>query len=159
MRKLILFIVLASLMGCAHVVSEEMRRSLDAGVYVEALFQNPASYKGRLVMLGGVIASAKNAAEGTYIEVVEKPLDGRGRPMDSDISRGRFIVLEEGYLDTAIYSQGRDITVAGVVMGTTVRPLGDTDYEYLLIKSREMHLVKPRRAPSVTFGIGVLHTF
>lgn len=160
MRRFFCFSVLIFfLTGCAHVVSEQTRQRLDAGVYVEALFQNPDSYKGKTVMLGGVIASAKNTAEGTYIEIVERPLDSRGRPIDTDISRGRFIMFYKGYLDTAIYTQGRKITVAGSVAGSMVRPLGDVDYNYLLLNSIEHHLIRPRQAPSVSFGIGILHTF
>lgn len=157
--KVLGIIVLLSIFGCAHVISEGSRQALSPGVYTEALFQNPEFYKGKIVMLGGVIASSKNTPEGTYIEVVEEPLDRRGRPIESDISRGRFIALYEGYLETIIYSQGRDITVVGEVLGIMQRKLGDIDYNYLLLKAKEIKLIKPYQSPSVTFGIGILHTF
>lgn len=145
--------------GCAHVVSKELRDMAEKEIAPVDLMKTPDAYKGRIVILGGVIASSINTKEGTYIEVVQKPLDYRGRPGDTDISYGRFIILYEGYLDTAIYSQGREITVAGEVMGKMVRLLGQIQYQYLLIKSRELHLFEPRYRVPIRFGIGIWHTF
>lgn len=147
------------LLGCAHVVSKELREKAEKELLPIDVMKNPDAYKGRVVILGGVIVSSTNTKEGTYIEVVQKPLDYRGRPEDTDISSGRFIILYEGYLDTAIYSQGREVTVAGEVSGRIVRPLGQIQYEYLLIKSKELHLFEPRYEVPIRFGIGIWHTF
>jgi outer membrane lipoprotein len=155
--SLILLILLTS--GCAHVVSKELRDRAEKEIAPVNLMKDPDAYKGRIVILGGVIASSINTKEGTYIEVVQKPLDYRGMPEDTDISHGRFIVLYEGYLDTAIYSRGREVTVAGEVMGKKIRPLGQIQYQYLLIKSKELHLFEPRYGVPIRFGIGIWHTF
>ncbi|MEW6739999.1 MAG: Slp family lipoprotein [Nitrospirota bacterium] len=155
--SLILLILLIS--GCAHVVSQELRDRAEKEIAPIDVMKDPDAYKGRTVILGGVIASSINMKEGTYIEVVQKPLDYRGRPEDTDISHGRFIILYEGYLDTAIYSQGREVTVAGEVMGKMVRPLGQIQYQYLLIKSKELHIFEPRYVVPIRFGIGIWHTF
>jgi outer membrane lipoprotein len=155
--SLILLILFIS--GCAHVVSQELRDRAEKEITPIDLMKNPDAYKGKFVILGGVIASSINMKEGTYIEVVQKPLDYRGRPEDTDISLGRFIILHEGYLDTAIYSQGREVTVAGEVMGKMIRPLGQIQYQYLLIKSKELYLFEPRYGVPIRFGIGIWHTF
>ena len=100
-----------------------------------------------------------NTDEGTYIEVVQKELSGTGKPKFTDISDGRFLILYDGYLDTAIYSKGRLVTVAGEVMGSKVRPLGEINYSYLLLKNLELHLLQPGSTPSVSFGIGIWDRF
>ena len=160
MRKIILTsIALTLLLGCGHVVSREMRKSVDREITAPALFKDPDAHKGRIVMLGGIIASSKNTEEGTYLEVVEKPLDFRGGPKDTDISHGRFLILYDGYLDTVIYKEGREVTVVGEVLGKKIRQLGEAQYPYPMIRSKELYLFEESRRMPVSFGIGVFHTF
>lgn len=146
------------IMGCAHVVPKEIRERSEE-IPTIALIKNPDAYKGKFVILGGIIISSKNTVDGTYIEVLQKNLDYRGRPEITDISHGRFIIFYDGYIDTAIYSQGREITVAGEVFGKTIRPLGEIQYPYLLIKSRELYLFKPKYEIPIRFGISIWTTF
>ncbi len=160
MKHLCFLLVIVSLIaGCAHVVSKDLRDKAEKTVPVSELFRNPDTYKGRIFILGGTIVSSANTQEGTYIEVIEKPLECRDRPRYTDLTRGRFIVFYEGYLDTAIFSQGRNVTVAGEIMGTKVRPLGEIDYHYLLLKSRGLYLLQPDYDIPVQFGIGMSHSF
>jgi outer membrane lipoprotein len=155
MKRFLLILIIISLFGCAHVVSEEMRQKAYGEPSASVLFKDPDSFKGRTVILGGVIVSSINAKEGTYIEVLQKPLDHLGKPEDTDISSGRFIIFYEGYLDTAVYSQWREVTVAGEVMGKKVQSLGEIQYPYPLIKSKELHLLEARYDMPVHFGIGI----
>lgn len=160
MKRLILvFVILSLFPGCAHVVSDDLRNQANEGIPVASLFEHPDDFKGEIVILGGMIASSRNTNEGTYLEVVEKELDYQGRPELTDKTHGRFIVLHEGFLDTAIYSTGRYMTVAGEVIGTRIQPLGEINYSYLFMKSRELHLVQPGERIPVHFGIGIFHSF
>ncbi len=152
----ILFFLLIS---CAHVISKETRQKVDLNLTPEDVFKNPDAYKGRAVILGGIIVSLKNTDEGTYIEVLQNPLDYRGRPRDIDRSQGRFIIFHKGYLDTAIYSSGKRITVAGVISGKTIRPLGEIQYTYPLIKSIEIRLSERNYDIPIRFSIGVFKGF
>ena len=131
--------------GCAPVISKELRTQIAAEITFRQVCENPDAYKGTLVLWGGVIVGAKNVEEGTLIEVLQKPTDRRGRPKDVDESGGRFIALYDGYLDVALYAQGRGVTVAGEIKGKRVQPLGDIEYQYPLIAIREIHLVKEER--------------
>lgn len=155
MKRFLLLFIVVSLFGCAHIISDELRQKANGEPPVPLLFKDPDLFKGRIVILGGAIVSSTNTKEGTYIEVLQKPLDYRGRPESTDTSFGRFIILYEGYLDTAVYSQGREVTVAGEVMGKTIRPLGEIQYHYPLIKSKELHLLEPRYNMPIHFGIGI----
>lgn len=154
-----LFLAVLFSAGCSHVVSREMRVLAENEGAASLVFKNPDAYRGKLVILGGLIAGSRNTREGTSLEIVEKELDYRGRPKATDRSRGRFIVLHDGYLDTAIFSSGRYVTVAGEVTGSRVRMLGEMEYSYLMIRSREIHLVDRSAGIPVTFGVGIFHSF
>lgn len=154
-----LILVFGLLIGCAHVVPPESRRTVEPGLTPEMLFENPDLYRGKTVMLGGVVISSKNTSEGSYLEILERPLDSLERPRDVDVSRGRFLILSEKYLETAIFTQGREVTVVGEMMGSERRPLGESEYTYPLIKSREIYLLSPRRTMPIRFGIGIWTAF
>jgi outer membrane lipoprotein len=130
--------------GCAPVISKELRTKVARQITLRELLQDPDLHKGKLVLWGGVIIGAKNVKQGTLIEVLQKPTDRRGRPRDVDQSDGRFMALYEGYLDPAIYSQGREVTVAGEVKGKRVLPLGEIEYAYPLISIKELYLWPPK---------------
>jgi len=130
--------------GCAPVISKELRTKVAREITLRELLQDPDLHKGKLVLWGGVIIGAKNVKQGTLIEVLQKPADRRGRPRDIDQSDGRFMALYEGYLDPAIYSQGREVTVAGEVKGKKVVPLGEIEYAYPLISIKELYLWPPK---------------
>jgi len=136
-----------------------MRDRADKGVTPEVLFQNPYEFAGRIVILGGFIVNTETKDEGSYIEVVQNPLDSMGRPEDRDISSGRFLIFVEGYIDIAIYSAGREITVAGEILGRKVQALGEAEYSYLLIRGEELHLIKQRKDFPIHFGIGIWKSF
>jgi len=159
MKYIVLLCMVLFIASCAHVMPEEVRAQIDEKITTTDLFREPEAYTGVKVMLGGMIIESRNTNTGTFIEVLQKPLDRRGRPRDIDESVGRFIVQYDGYLDTALYAEGKSITVAGEVLGTEMRPLGETDYRYIILKSIKLKLVDPARRVPVRFSIGVGASF
>jgi len=148
--------------SCAHVISKESLKSVDKSVKVEDIFSITEQLKGKTVLIGGMILNVKNEEKITYIEVVEKPINFLGYPEDTDISRGRFVVVYDGFLDSAIYSRGKFVTVVGEIKGTIVGKIENADYKYPVIKCKEIKLVRPSeniRQPSFHFGIGVFKGF
>jgi len=109
------------------------------------VIKDPDAYEGRIVLISGIILGCKNTKEGTLIEILQKPADVEGRPKDVDESDGRFLALYDGYLDVAIYNRGREIVVAGEIKGKRVLPLGEIDYAYPLVSTKEIHLFKAKR--------------
>lgn len=159
MKKLLVIALILTVAGCAHLVSKEIRDSVDPALSIEELFRDPDAFKGQLVILGGIIINSKNTKEGTYIEVLQRPLNYRGIPKDSDVSLGRFMILSSGFIDTAVFSRGRAVTSAGEVIGKKVLPLDEIQYPYVLIKSRELHLTEQSYGMPVNVGIGVWGSF
>jgi outer membrane lipoprotein len=131
---------LFSVNGCAPPISKQLREQVSEELTLKVVLKKPEAYKGKTILLSGVIISSVNLKEGTMIEVLQKPADMQGRPKDVDESQGRFLALYPGYLDVAIYNGGRKVTVAGEVQGKRIQPLGEIDYTYPLISAREIHL-------------------
>lgn len=157
---IVLFLISTLLFSsCGHVVPEELRNQVDRAVTSEILFKDPEAHKGKTVMLGGLILATANAKDATYIEVLERPLDGRGRPEDTDLSRGRFMIKYEGYLDPAIYTKGKLITAVGEVSGVIPGKIGEMEYKYPLITSKNLYLFEKSRDIPVRFGIGIFKSF
>jgi outer membrane lipoprotein len=141
MKRLFIFgIVLSLLSGCVHAVSRNVLQEVDREITFSALLNDPIAYKGRVVLLGGVIVSTINKQEGTLLEVYQTSLDREGKPTDTDRSGGRFLALYQGFLDSEIYKEGRRVTIAGTVQGEKVQPLGEIDYRYPYILIKELHL-------------------
>lgn len=147
------FAILVSLTlvaACAPVISSQIRAQVEPGLDLKEAKQNPDAYKGKIVLWGGIILRAENQKDGTMLEILQKPIDWLERPEDVDRSQGRFLALCKGYLDTAIYARGREVTVAGSIDGEETRPLGQIHYTYPLILVKEIHLWA-KRSPAPVY--------
>jgi outer membrane lipoprotein len=135
--------------GCA-VMSKDLRTDAERDLTFAQVFKNPELHRGKVVIWGGMIVDSRNTRDGTLLEVLQKPLDMVGEPRDVDQSGGRFIALYDGFLDVAIYTKDREVTVGGVVQGRRVMPLGEIEYAYPVISVREIYLwpeVRKERVP------------
>jgi outer membrane lipoprotein len=122
-----------------------------------AAVSEPATVLNRTVAWGGLIVAAVNLKDSTRIEIVGYPLDDSNRPRRGDNPIGRFIALHPGYLETADYAPGREITVVGKVTGTRAGTVGEASYVYPVVESSRVHLwPKPgTERPETTFHFGV----
>lgn len=127
--------------GCAHVISKDLRAEADPTLSFAQVFRDPNAYKGKTVVWGGEIVQITNQKDGsTLVEVLERHLDWRGDPEATSPSEGRFLVSSEKYLDPYIYRSGRRITVAGEILGEKTKVLGEMDYRYPLLSSKQTYL-------------------
>ena len=148
--------------GCAGPFPSRITDQVDKRVSFADLHKDPRSYKGKWVMFAGVIVSSIIENDGsTYLEVVQKPADSQGRPLQTDESGGRFIAVSKQFLDPAVYRGGRVITVVGEVIGDSVRPLGGMAYRYPLLAVEALHLWEPSYGPrfGIGVGVGVFHRY
>jgi outer membrane lipoprotein len=67
--------------GCSHALSPAVRQQIDTTLSLTQLHTTPEAYKDSIVMLGGDILSTRNLAEGTLLEVLQKPLETTDRPL------------------------------------------------------------------------------
>jgi len=148
---------LFSVNGCVPPISKQLREQVSEELTLKVVLKDPEAHKGETVLWSGVIISSVNLKEGTMIEVLQKPADIQGRPKDVDESEGRFLALYSGYLDVAIYSQGRKVTVAGKIQGKKIQRLGEIEYTYPLISAKEVHLISPMNTLTVLSALPMLH--
>jgi outer membrane lipoprotein len=127
-------------MGCAPVISKSLRDQVDRNLTFGEVFKDPEAHKGSVVVWSGDIIDAENTKEGTLLQILERPTDFFGAPEEGDRTEGRFLVLYPSYLDVAVYSKGRDVTVGGVVEGKRTMPLGEIHYTYPFVVAKEIYL-------------------
>jgi outer membrane lipoprotein len=139
--KLTIFpVMLALLSACAPVISRALLQQVDTTITFKSVSEKPESYRNETVLWGGVIVSTRNLKEGTLLEILHKPLGFGNEPEAGDYTEGRFLALSDGYLDSAVYSTGRKVTLVGVVKGMRVQLLDEIDYAYPLIAIKEAYL-------------------
>jgi outer membrane lipoprotein len=147
------------LAGCAHVISKEVLQEVDMSLTFAHVSKDPDAYTGKIVLFGGDVIETQNLSDKTLIVVLQRPLGSRGEPGAGDVSEGRFIIQTPEFLDPAIYRSGRKLTVAGMVAGKEVRPLGEITYAYPVIEKRELYLWPEEQSasdePKVHFGFGI----
>ena len=128
--------------GCAHQISEKTRALADRTITFAMLRENPDAYRGKLVILGGVIAVVKDVQEGTQLEVVQYELDSRETPDETTISGGRFLAITPYILEISKCRPGTVVSLAGEVAGKKNQALQGAEYTYPVINIRELHFVE-----------------
>jgi outer membrane lipoprotein len=146
--------LLALLLACAPI-SRQALRDVDSTISFQALIKDPEKYKGKRVLLGGQILTTTVEQGGTWVEVLQHPLDWRQRPEDSDVSHGRFLLRFKDLRDPAVYRKGRMITVLGEVQGQRIAPFQKIEYTYPVLDPRESYLWKSGAGEGTFFQFGV----
>ncbi len=140
--------LLALVLGCAEAQIAPEIRGQAVPVDFAQLTANPERFLNETVILGGQIIKTMPTPEGTVITVLETKTENLGRPEGPETSRGRFMAVYQGFLDPEVYGAGRQVTVAGQVMGKRVEKLGEVDYAYPLIRAQDIYLwPKPEPRP------------
>ena len=114
--------------------------------------------QGDQVLWGGMIVNSTNLENSTRLEVLGYPLDGSQQPQTSAEPSGRFLALEQGYLETADYRQGRLVTIKGVLSETQDGAIGEADYTYPVVQAEQIYLwpeEAARRDSGINFGVGI----
>jgi outer membrane lipoprotein len=132
----ILLILIVSCAPFSQQVMHEVKREIAFNEVLKA----PESFKGEAIIWGGVIIETITRSDETLIIVRQTELDFQKQPKDLDKSAGRFIIRYRGFLDPSIYSRDREVTVAGTIAGKEERPIGEHQYMYPLIDTREIRL-------------------
>lgn len=136
----LLIIAALTIQACTYAISRDIKAKADKTITFPMILSDPDTFKGKLVIMGGTIATLKNTKTGSYLEVVQKELDYWGKPERTETSSGRFIVFTPAYLDSWVYSAGRDITVAAEIAGTRHKANTEFDFKHPLLISKELKL-------------------
>ncbi len=140
-HAIILSILILIFQGCVHAISRQNRESALKDLTPDLILQDFEAYRGRLALMGGEIIQTQNLEEETLIEVLQKPLSrSTDRPLTGREGDGRFLVRYQIFKDPYVFSEGREITVAGIVAGKKVSKIGEKAYTYVILQDRETHL-------------------
>jgi len=130
--------------GCASSsmeIPEALQNQVEPGITFSQILQHPESYQGKMIMLGGEVLSARRLADGTRLEVLQLPLDDSQRPVVTRTdSQGRFLAMEKGFLDPAMFPPNTRITIVGEVTGSIAAKLDEMDYQYPTIVIKHLHV-------------------
>jgi outer membrane lipoprotein len=137
---LLLLMTTGVITGCAPALSGRIRDQAKPAIQFSVLQKSVENYEGRVVIYGGHILDTANKPDGTVLTILQAPLDSKNEPVSPDLSKGRFLVMTDKFLDPEIYSKGRKITVGGKVAGSRSRKVGNRMYEYPVIEAQELHL-------------------
>ena len=141
-----------------QVIPKELEGQVDRKVSFLQLKESPATYTGRMVVLGGEVLSAKRGPDSTRIEILQIPLDSSLEPVqDRTVSQGRFLAIQKEFLDPATVPVGTPVTIIGDMTGTTTLPIDDVQYTYPTLAIRHVKVwerVPPSGRSPVSIGIG-----
>lgn len=134
------------LLAACSTVPRDLRGAgeADSSISLASLRSHTVEANGQLVRWGGMIARVQNKDNQSWIEIVEKPLDRSGRPLDENVTGGRFMAIFDRFLDPLIFSQGREITVQGALQPAVDGKVGEQAYQYFVVTGGGLHLWEPR---------------
>ena len=137
-----LFYGLLILVGCSGpVISTEIRREVMPVAGLAEVQKNPKKFENNTIIIGGEVISVINHAnQVTTLLVLDRPLDDNERPEAWENSQGRFMVHTSDFLDPKVYVKGREVTVAGIVTGIEMAPVGKANYPYVVLTARQIYL-------------------
>ena len=130
------------LLSCAPVLNKSL---MSQGIYAASLSEireSAPSRRGQLYILGGVIVKTTVTKEGSVIEAIFVPVTNRGYLKSYQATTGRFLALYRGrdILDPMIYSEKREITLAGEFVEMRRGTIGETEYTYPLFEIKGIYL-------------------
>lgn len=132
--------ILVTACSSQRVVPESLEPLVDRTVSFHELLSTPESYQGKVVVLGGVVLKAKRLKTGTQIELLQLPLDTRERPiLDRQQSQGRFLAIQQEFLDPATIVEGTAMTIVGEMFGAKTDYLDDVEYLYPVVTIKHLH--------------------
>jgi outer membrane lipoprotein len=157
-RLLVILLLSSCAASCATSPKFEVS-GVDLGLTPQQAAAKGNVVKGSSVLWGGVIIASANLKALTQFEILAYPLDSKQRPDLDQSPLGRFLAQQTGYLETTDYSEGRLITISGVLKENRSGRIGETDYTYPVLEM-DKHYLWPKRnvsaEPSIHFGIGVI---
>jgi outer membrane lipoprotein len=112
--------------------------------------------KGEPVLWGGVVIDSTNLKHSTQIEILAYPLSSNHRPDREQAPLGRFLAVHTGYLETADYAPGRQITVRGTLADKRIGRVGEAEYTYPVVNITQLHLWSGSSESQIQFGFGLM---
>src|SRR5713101_7070106 len=119
----------------------ELQSQVEQRISFANVKADPAAYKGRIILLGGEVLTAKRLADRTRLEILHLPRNEFNEPtMNRTASQGRFIAFQKEFLDPATVPPGTRVTVVGEITGTAEGNLDEMKYSYVTLEIRHLQV-------------------
>lgn len=132
------------LYGCATLPIPLQEHPALRDVPFTIVKKNPDKYIDVSLLWGGRILNCINMGDGTEFEILHLPLETDGHPSETNSSEGRFIAKSKSFLDCAVYSKGRYLTVVGKFRGLKEGKIDNMPYSFPFIEVQATYLWKKR---------------
>lgn len=153
-------LVLAAACSSQRVIPEELEPLVDRAIPFHEVAAAPDSYQGKIVVFGGEVLKAKRLKDGTQIELLQLPLDKGEKPiLNRQQSQGRFLAIQQEFLDPATIVEGTKMTIVGEVSRAKTEYLDDVEYRYPVLVVKYLHTWPAKSYgyayPHPRFSIGI----
>lgn len=153
-----MFFAAVVLLACASPTKFDSQ-GIDLSITPQRAVAESATLQDAQILWGGVIISSVNLKDASQFEILAYPLTSEQRPDTEKPPVGRFLALQNGYLELSNYAQGRLISIRGTLQGKRSGHIGETEYIYPVLKINQFHLWKKAVAssePQFHIGLGVM---
>lgn len=149
----------AVLLSACSTPAKFASNGIDLSITPQRAVAESATLQNVQLLWGGVIISTINLTDATQFEILAYPLTSQQRPDLNQSPIGRFLAVQQGYLEITDYAPGRLMTVSGTLQGKRSGRIGESEYIYPLLNINQLHLwAKPvqRNETQFHFGLGVM---
>ncbi|WNM61965.1 Slp family lipoprotein [Candidatus Nitrospira neomarina] len=131
----LLFLTMLCATGCStpykSTLPPDLAEQIDPQLLFPRIKEDPDSFKGKLIILGGQVLAAKRLKDSTQLTILQLPLIDEQEPTtELTQSQGRFIAKQEQFLDPATVPPGTRLTLVGELSGSVQQGLDETIYTY-----------------------------
>jgi outer membrane lipoprotein len=100
----------------------------------------PLSATDRQVLWGGVILGVTNQAHSTLVEMQAYPLGYQEKPQTDEAPLGHFLLEQDGFLEPAVYTDGRLLTATGRITRIDTCKVGEAQQPCPVVEAQQLHL-------------------
>jgi len=141
--KWLLVTFLLFLTGCSGLPTI-MQDSSYSNINLSTVKTNIPAYQNKAFRWGGTVINVSNEKDSSLIQLLFYPISRYGRPLIEKKTEGRFAISSPLFLDPAIYKEGTEITVTGILAGKIKQKIGKKTLTLPLLTVDNIHIWPPR---------------
>jgi outer membrane lipoprotein len=119
---------------------KKMRHEPYTRVSLKEAKTNLSNYQNKPLRWGGTLVSVTNKKTLSQAQILYYPINRYGRPNTSRKTEGRFAISQTQFLDPAIYKEGAEITVTGILSGNIKQKIGEKTLIVPMLKTSHIHI-------------------
>ena len=154
----LLFLFVLLLTACASSYHQEVfppafTDKVDPAITFAQVKEAPSSHHGTIIMVGGEVLIAKRFKDYTRLTILQLPLTPSQDPTtDRTQSQGRFMAVQQEFLDPATVPTGTRVTLIAEISGETKELLDEMEYTYPTLTIRHLKVWQKPMAPPYWMG-------